>query len=58
MLWLLSGPSGFTCWISFVQYSGLCTAESLSLFYLLFYMFYEMMHGYVRGLCKPDIYVS
>ena len=32
MLWLLSGPPGFTCWISFV----LCTVESLSLLNLLF----------------------
>ena len=43
------------------QYSVLCTVESLPLLYLLFYldvMFYEMMHGLIRGiLCKPNIYV-
>ena len=32
---------------------------ALSPFFILIYMFYEMMHGLVRGLsCKPNIYVS
>ena len=35
MLWLLSGPLGFTCWILLLQYSVLFTVESLSLLYLL-----------------------
>ena len=30
MLWLLSGPPGFTCWISFALVSVLFTVESLS----------------------------
>ena len=34
MLWLMSGPPQFTCWISFV----LCTFESLSLLYLFLYL--------------------
>ena len=32
----LSGPSGFTCWISFAPVFSLFTVESLILFYLLF----------------------
>ena len=36
MLWLLSGPPGFTCWICLLGYSVLFTVESLSLLYLLF----------------------
>ena len=52
-------PVGFLL----LWYSVLCTGESLSLlylfFYMLIYMFMEMMHGWVRGLsCKPNIYVS
>ena len=35
MLWLLSGPLGFTCWVSLLRYSVLFTIESLSLLYLL-----------------------
>ena len=37
MLWLLSGPPGFTCWISFalLWYSVLFTVKSLTLLYLL-----------------------
>ena len=37
MLWLLSGPQEFTCWISFalLKYSVLCTLESLALLYLI-----------------------
>ena len=32
---------------------------SLSSFYILIYMFYELMHWLVRGLsCKPNIYLS
>ena len=38
MLWLLSVPPGFTCWISFAPYSVLFTVESLSLLYLLLYL--------------------
>ena len=33
---LLSGPLGFTCWISFALVFSLGTADSLSLLYLLF----------------------
>ena len=33
---LLSGPSGLNCWISFAQYSVLCTVVSLSLLSLPF----------------------
>ena len=37
MLWLLSGPPGFTCRIFFAPgISVLFTVESLSLLYLLF----------------------
>ena len=36
MLWLLTGPPGFACWISFSRYSVLCTVESFFLLYLLF----------------------
>ena len=36
MIWLLSGPRGFACWILLLWYSVLCTVESLSLLYLLF----------------------
>ena len=46
MLWLLSGPQGFTCWIFFAQmYSVLLTVESLSLFYLLYLDFYVLGDG-------------
>ena len=33
MLWLLSGSPLFTCCILLLQYSVLCTVESLSLLY-------------------------
>ena len=38
MLWLLSGPPGFTCWIFFLWYSVLFTVESLSSLYLFLYL--------------------
>ena len=38
MLWLLSGPTGFTCLISFAPVFSLCTVDSLSLLYLLLYL--------------------
>ena len=38
MLWLLSGPPGFTCWISLVLYSVLFTVESLSLLFSFLYL--------------------
>ena len=38
MLWLLSGPKRLTCLIFFVPVLCLCTVESLSLLYLLFYL--------------------
>ena len=37
MLWLLSGPMGFTCWISFAPVLFV-TVESLSLLCLLLYL--------------------
>ena len=59
----LSGPPGFTCWISFapifsfIYYWVLIFASSPC--YILIYMFWEMLHWQVRGLsCKPNIYVS
>ena len=53
----LSGPPGFTCWISFAPVFSLSLLYLLV--YILIYMFYEMMHWWVRGLsCKPNIYVS
>ena len=47
MLWLLSGPPGLSVDFLLLQYSVLCSVQSLSLLYLLFisYMFLEMMHG-------------
>ena len=47
MLWLLSGP-GLPVRFLLLQYSVLCTVESISLLYLLIliYMFYEMMYGF------------
>ena len=58
----LSGPPGFTCWISlapvfsFIYRWALIFA--LAPFYILMYMFYEMMHWYVRvHSCKPNIRV-
>ena len=52
------------CQVGFLllQYSVLCTVESLCLLYLLYiliYMFLEIMHWWAWGLsCKPNIYVS
>ena len=37
MLWMLLGPPGFNCWISFARYSVLWTVEFLYLLYLLYY---------------------
>ena len=42
MLWLLSGPPGFTCWISFApvfSYELLSPYLALFPFYILIYMF-------------------
>ena len=50
MHWLLSGPLWFTSWISFVSVFILCTAESLSLLYLLF-----ISDLYVLG---DDVWIS
>ena len=36
MLWLLSGPLVFNCWIFLLWYSVLFTVESLSLLYFIF----------------------
>ena len=64
MLWLLSRPPGSTCRISFVPVFSFMyfwvLIFALSPFYILIYMFLEMMHWWVRGLlpCKPNIYVS
>ena len=38
MIGCLSGPPGFTCWISFAPVFSLFTAESFSFLYLLFYL--------------------
>ena len=38
MFWLLSGPPGFTCWISFALVFNFMFFESLSLLNLLFYL--------------------
>ena len=59
----LSGPPGFTCWISFaLVFSFICCwvlIFALSPCYILIYMFQEMMHWWASGLsCKPNIYVS
>ena len=62
MRWLLSGPTLLTWWISFATVFSFMywwvLIFALSPFYILIYMFWEMIHGYVRGLsCKPNIYV-
>ena len=38
MLWLLSGHQGLPVGFLLLQYSVLCTVESLSLLYLLLYL--------------------
>ena len=47
--WLLSGPPGFICWISFApvfSFVYCCVLIfALSPFYILIYIFLEMMHG-------------
>ena len=64
MLCRWSGPTEFNCWIVFLlRYAGVCTVESLSLFYLLFCisicMYYEMIHRQVRDLSRePNMYLS
>ena len=50
MFLLLSGPPGFTYWISFALVFIFCTVDSLSLFYLLFYL-----DSYVLG---DDAWIS
>ena len=51
MLWLLSGPMEFTCWIYFAVYSVLCAVESLFCFISFLYI-----DSYVLGddaqICK------
>ena len=37
MLWLLSSPPGFTCWICFAQVFSFFTVESLYLFISFLY---------------------
>ena len=59
----LSGPPGFTCWISFAPVFSFIYCWVLifasSPCYILICVFWEMMHWQVRGLsCKPNIYVS
>ena len=48
MGWLLSGPPGFTCWISFAPVFGFMKCWflifTLSPFYILTYMILEIMH--------------
>ena len=39
MLWLLSGPPGFTRLVSFTPVFRFITVESLSLLYRLFYIY-------------------
>ena len=61
--WLLSGPRGFTCWISVALVFSFMHCWilifALSPFYVLINMFKQMMQRYVRGLSfKPSIYVS
>ena len=56
------GPPGFTSWISFAPVFSFIywwvLIFALPPFYILIYMFYDMMHGYVRGLSyNPNIYV-
>ena len=41
----LSGPAGFSCWISFAQYSVLFTVESLPLLYLHLYLYLYVLIG-------------
>ena len=50
---LLSGPSGFTCLISFFQYSVVCTVECFSLFYLLLYSYLYVFWKLCIG--KPEV---
>ena len=38
MHWLLKGPLGFNCWISFAWYSVLFNVESFSLLYSFSYI--------------------
>ena len=59
----LSSPPGFTCWISFARVFSFIYCWvlifALSPCYTLIYMFWEMMHWWVRGLsCKPNNYLS
>ena len=62
MVWLLSGPPGFTCVFLLLWYLVLFTVESLSLLYLLFYLdLYVLVDEalIIGGLsCKQNIYVS
>ena len=62
MLWLLSGPPGFTRWISLLRHSVLFTVESLSLLYLLSYLDLYVLGDDAlisKGLSrKPNIDVS
>ena len=63
MLWLLSGPLVFTCWILLLRYSVLFTVESLTLLYLLIiswfiYVFWKWcidnlgaFHGNQTSMC-------
>ena len=44
MLWLLSGPPGFTCWLLLLRYLVIFTVESVYLLYLL-YIFYLYVLG-------------
>ena len=63
VLWLLSGPPGFACWVSFAPVFGLVCCWvlvlALSPCYILIYMFWGMMHWWVGGLsCRPGVCVS
>ena len=59
MLYLLSGPPGFTCRISFAPVFSLFTVEPLSLLYLLFISWFICSRRLcINKLCKSNIYVS
>ena len=57
----LSGPPGFTHWVSFALVFGFvfCWVFALSPFCILIYMFWEVMRWWVGGLsCKQSVCVS
>ena len=46
MLWLLSGPLGFTCWISFAQVFVLCSVVYVLSFALSPFLYLDL---YILG---------